>query len=134
MKNLISMTDFVISKYDRIMNTPYNDGELTSYHAREWCKYANFLKRPLELWMFIPCDLDGNVLEEPKISCGSCGKCTCSEYYQIKYQEAKERCLFEFEDSCLAKVYLDEFFNIEQLANGIRNIELTPTALKQIKL
>lgn len=25
-----------------------------------------FVKQPLELWMFIPCDEKGNVLEEPE--------------------------------------------------------------------
>lgn len=35
-------------------------------------KYAKFLKQLLQLWMFIPSDLKGNVLEEPKgIKC--CG-------------------------------------------------------------
>lgn len=28
-------------------------------------RYAKFLKQPIELWMFVPCDEDGNVLEEP---------------------------------------------------------------------
>jgi len=52
MENLISMTDFVLSK---------------KYTATGHENYANFLKQPLELWMFIPCDEDGNVLEEPDI-------------------------------------------------------------------
>ena len=28
--------------------------------------YANFLKQPLKLEMFVPCDEDGNILKEPK--------------------------------------------------------------------
>lgn len=30
-------------------------------------KYAKFLDQKLELWMFVPCDENGNVLEEPEI-------------------------------------------------------------------
>ena len=31
-------------------------------------EYAKFLRQLLELWMFVPCDKDGNVLEEPVFS------------------------------------------------------------------
>lgn len=49
-------------------------------------KYANFLKKPLELGMFVPCDEDGNVLEKP------------NEFASVgvfEYQQAKERVLFK---------------------------------------
>ena len=40
-------------------------------HDNEWMlsnvlKYASFMKQKPELWMFVPCDEDGNVLEEPE--------------------------------------------------------------------
>ena len=62
--------------------------------------YANFLKRPLELGMFIPCDKDGNVLSEPKRWADYLeypdsfdGNNEWAELYE--YQGAKERVLFE---------------------------------------
>lgn len=54
--------------------------------------YANFLKQPLELGMFISCDEDGNILELPKEHLEN-----RSLYYKEfdQYQEAKERVLFD---------------------------------------
>jgi len=84
MKNLISMTDFVLSDEWTALN------ELNFIRVIE---YANFLKQPLELWMFVPCNDNGNVLKEPD-----------ADYYMMitrneisKYQQAKERCLFDVE-------------------------------------
>lgn len=55
-------------------------------------KYAQFLKQPLTLGMFVPCDEDGSVLEEPFYD-PSNEQYWASESYQ--YQQAKERVLFE---------------------------------------
>jgi len=78
MKNLISMTDFVLEQ------------SKTSIRTFRFCnceRYANFLKQPLELCMFVPCDEDNNVLKE---------ETEYSAYADdLKYQQAKERCLFE---------------------------------------
>ena len=51
---LISMTDFVISLWDKDITT--------EDFAQTTIKYATFLKQPLKLEMFIPCDEDGNIL------------------------------------------------------------------------
>jgi penicillin V acylase-like amidase (Ntn superfamily) len=96
--------------------------------------------------MFVPCDKDGNVLEEPKnyttwlVLHESKGSTIGFKEHE-KYQQAKERCLFysqhgvdELFDTSLAKVFLDEFCSIEELSNNIRNIQLTQTAIKQIGL
>jgi len=104
MNTLIGMTDFVL---EQGYNPLQNDTEC-------WVKthnYAKFLKQPLELWMFVPCDEDGNFLEEPilnPICCrkpnddgGGCPECCGSpdpDYDTIEwslYFQAKERCLFE---------------------------------------
>ena len=131
MKNLISMTDFVLEQG--------NPSNTDSQFADKVMSYANFLLQPLELFMFVPCDEEGNVLEEPK----ECEAITPTIYESEwhKWNESKERCLFfsqhgenEMFDPCLAKVYLDEFTNIEQLSNEIRGIQLTATALKKIGL
>ena len=65
---LISMTDFVLG----IEQNSYTKTE--KYNIIEWqskcesfdkiIKYANFLKQPLKLGMFVPCDENGNVLED----------------------------------------------------------------------
>lgn len=120
--------------------------------------YDSFLKQPLQLGMFVPCDLDGNVLEEP-------------EYYEKwmsgkaiafpigandiveSYNEAKERVLFNgfviSENN--GNIILTNGRNsiLFSIRNWVKHIEsneritsiedlsklgltLTPTALKQI--
>ncbi|KPH14391.1 hypothetical protein [Chryseobacterium sp. ERMR1:04] len=56
---LIPMTTFVIEYY---LNEGYADLQTLSLMNN----YANFLKQPLTLGMFIPVDANGNVLKEPK--------------------------------------------------------------------
>lgn len=121
------MTDFVLEQTK--INQFRDDCEF-AYPVR---KYANFLKQPLELWMFVPCDDNGNVLEQ----CDDICSCECDK---IKaFRKAKERCLFlgqrgEVFDYEFARIFIDEFFNIDQLSNEIRNIQLTQTAIKQLNL
>lgn len=67
--------------------------------------YAQFLKQPLTLGMFVPCDADGNVLEKPKdfndFLFNSDTSTPTKDYYVIhgkhinEYYQAKERILFE---------------------------------------
>ena len=140
---LISMTDFVLEEG--------NPSNTDCQFADKVMSYANFLKQPLELWMFVPCDEEGNVLEEP------------NEEFEItywdystklsKYQQAKERVLFE--GFCIDESYKKEKKQLPYLTNGkasvflhsdfaIRHqivedlagseIQLTPTAIKQIGL
>lgn len=91
MKNLISMTDFIL-KQDKYKNKFY---ELKSIQ-----NYANFLKQPLELWMFVPCDDNGNFIDEPidyKIweKAFHPKPATLRLKRYMDYQQAKERCLFK---------------------------------------
>ena len=58
---LVSCSDYVISM-GKTSKCEMSDDECFN----RMFKYANFLKRPLELGMFIPCDKDGNVLEKPQ--------------------------------------------------------------------
>ncbi len=93
--------------------------------------YAHFLSQKLELWMFVPCDEDGNVIEykEPY-----------EDGTNIKYQQAKERVLFEGFEVVKYDAPLLYFSNglrasartIEDLIR--KNPTLTPTALKMIGL
>lgn len=78
---LISMTDFVLQQ----QNEAYSKDQFVERVEA----YANFLKEPLKLEMFIPCDEDGNILEKPKL---------IDERYNIKlldYEQALEKVLFK---------------------------------------
>lgn len=142
MKKLISMVDFIFLQRQR---------EDTDNIRRFWSceRYAKFLKQPLELWMFVPCDEDGSVLEE-KHDCDCAGNseyCSGCKFVDTKYQRAKERCLFA---GCIAELNRSNNYYvikhnddliwiswnkskaIESLI--IQELELTPTAQKQIGL
>jgi hypothetical protein len=135
MKNLISMTDFVLKQIKSKSN----------YKIEKIDNYANFLKQPLELWMFIPCDLIQ-------------GKIVILNEENNHYQQAKERCLFDgFEiikqnfsgkDYRLVRnkdtyvFFYDKIKNKWEQVNDYKTIEslvfynltITATALKQIGL
>jgi len=94
-------------------------------------KYANFLSQPLELWMFVPCDEEGNVLEElSKIN----GTRKVFEWNLLKeqYQAARERCLFERDKTVWRDIEYNGLKTVEQIANKRFDLNLTPTAQKQI--
>ena len=80
---LKSMTDFVLEQ----MKEFKKDGATQRLYIIE--KYANFLKQPLTLSMFVPCGDDGEVLEDP-----NAGMYGYDHVYE-RYSKAKERCLFE---------------------------------------
>ena len=143
---LQSMTDFVL-KIDGIVKQPEDqdtdDWSLSCFSVIE--NYANFLKQPLKLGFFVPCDENGNVLD-PSDVFKSCEK-------GFLYGKAKEKVLFEgFEyvkfinDGELSPYHRlvknDEYFNVRFLDRNIEDlltefeygIELTPTAIKQIGL
>jgi len=140
MKKLISMTDFVLEQ----------DVEFkpTRTYKELVINYAKFLKQPLELWMFVPCGEDGNVLTKSTMSENTCEddcnhkNCVLEMNECIKYQQAKERCLFEgcniFDGWCLqfadATLFEDikklKHFTIEDLIPY--GLILTKTAQKQI--
>lgn len=68
MKNLISMTDFVLEQ----SNNQNLYRALTDTNGKDfmnvWGKifsYAQFLKQPLQMRFFVPCDDDGKVLQQP---------------------------------------------------------------------
>ena len=98
---LISCTDYVVYQREKGIND-----NTRRFLACE--KYVKFLKRPLELGMFIPTDKEGNVLEDVKLPLMAYEEISISirnKYEQ--YQEAKQRVLFE----------------------GITSVELTPNSL-----
>lgn len=88
MKTLISMVDFILENAKQ----PYVEG--TKY--KDLVNYANFLKQPLNLGMFFPCDEDGDVLEKPEDYEKRLPN-MMTEYNDevYRYQQAKEKVLFE---------------------------------------
>jgi hypothetical protein len=96
-------------------------------------KYSKFIKLPLEISMFVPCDSDGNILQPPteyqrylnmmgnpemrnyglteeELNAGIGMKC-------LEYQKAKENCLFEGIELNQATSYLKGNNTIEGLTN-----------------
>lgn len=147
MKNLISNTAF--GKHLDTLEL-----SLSAYkQVRQ--QFDSFLLRSLEIWMFIPCDENGVIFEEPE-------RIHFSTEFDYKaelsvYQEAKGRVLFEgFEiikpsDKCFILICSNKiqcqfllntnysFCNIplkdETIEDLVKyNLELTPTAQKQIGL
>ena len=125
---LISMVDYVL---EQDLETP--KGRKIS----EIVKYGLFLKQPLELWMFVPCDKEGNVLEAVPYYTDGIEKVN-------EYKKAKERCLFEgfksvpFSNSVRKGNYIIDFnytenINIESLLHHDIVFELTRAAFKKLE-
>lgn len=117
--------------------------------------YAKFLSQKLELWMFVPCKLMNGVwgvFEEPRIHFSYMPDPEHEKRVK-KYQEAKDRVLFKGFESCVEKdkaitnykgeiillhnnncfsLHGKQITAIEDLVKY--NLELTPTAQKQIGL
>lgn len=99
---LIPMTDFVF----QLGKTSTFDTDQIDWYNKELDKldqirgYANFLKQPLKLEMFVPCDDDGIVLEVPENYHFYEKRLDPNEFRFnvidcIEYKEAKEKVLFE---------------------------------------
>jgi len=89
---LISMTDFVIEQ-NKIKQS-------TSEFKESIINYYKFLKKPITLGMFVPCDLEGNVLRKPTKPEHPYNDKECDIYaqyqmYLYRYKKAKERVLFK---------------------------------------
>lgn len=117
------MTDFVLQVVNA--DRPCDRGKMLD----EIANYAKFLKRPLTIEMFAPCDEDGNVLEEP------CSIGVGNDFYYERaldqYEQAKERVLFVFDFNNPQHLMESRHSTIEDLANFYSPI-LTKSAIKQI--
>ena len=136
---LKKMTDFVLEQA-KLYGIDSNELALNSYN------YANFLKQPLKLEMFVPCDEDGNVLEEPskKIYLASISYAQLINSDLVQYQQAKEKVLFEgFENYFFELKEHDVFvlnekiFSTKDLVENlleykVLEFNLTPNAIKRI--
>ena len=115
------------------MNQKY---ELHPHHYPEmdiiW-NYAKLMQRPLELWMVVPCDEEGNVLEEPE---------NWDNYLEfsgpevkglkkeiVEYQQAKERCWFEGDLAVklIAVLSVSDVLKVEDWIVPFEEMDVTPT-------
>lgn len=144
---LISMVEFVREQGNLRYEGPDQEREdLGLYkYVNRTNNYANFLSQLLELWMFVPCDSEGNVLEEPKkysLFLKGITNGETEEHLRAceQYQAAKDRVLFKgFEYLCEmtfrykgSVIIINGLNTIESLYN--LDITLTQTALNQIGL
>ena len=96
MQKLISTTDFVLEQKTKFDNWDKSFDATKSF----WLlvDYAKFLKQPLKLGMFVPCDEKGNVLAEvycpQNCYCGEEQTKDCKEW-KYEYNRADERVLFK---------------------------------------
>ena len=156
---LINMTDFVLNQKQSVSfneKTFINESLISLEKIRN---YANFLKQPLKLEMFVPFDDEGIVLEEPKKTNYQVDvntKCSGWKYLYDsndkligyyddrkwkedfeKHKQAKEKVLFENIPISQAKWLVNSFSTIESLSdvsNTITPIYLNNNAIKQIGL
>lgn len=87
--------------------------------------YCTFLEQPLKLEMFVPCDENGNVLEQCKEICS----CECDKTKD--FRNAKDRVLFEGIDLDTAKYHCERNVRTIEYFTSF-NVELTPNAIKRI--
>lgn len=94
MKNLISTTDFNIKQFDLL----FTDQITESLYIDRVVKYAKILKRPIKKNMFVPCGLNGDIINEPLQE--DYTDCTDEQnakdwlYNLDKYNELKQSVLF----------------------------------------
>ncbi len=127
---LLSMTDFVL----RETNSPTTLAE----SFQRCVTYANFLKQPLKIEMFVPVDEYGNILQEPEefkewIKSDHYFNASESVTHQCRmYKKALEKVLFEIEYKYSAELIVELNTDIESIKN--LDIELTPNTIKQLGL
>ena len=134
---LISMVNFVLQQ------------DITDIKQRDSIvKYANFLKQPLNLGMFVPCDDEGNFFEEPTDYEQRLPNMMTEYNDEIyRYKQAKEKVLFEgfhiegnklcYSDFYFGTIYDISNLKVENLLSELPENEmpkLTLSAIKQIGL
>ena len=90
-----TMLEYVLSQCDigmEIQSLQHQIRDRASrFHKIE--NYAKFLSQKPEKWMFVPCDENGNVLEEP-VYTSEKNKFYNKAYFE-KYKQALDRVIFE---------------------------------------
>ena len=100
--------------------------------------YDDFLEQPLKLEMFVPCDEEGDILEEPtNYEKRLLNMMTEYNDEVYTYYQAETKVLFENIPISQAKWLVNSFSTIESLSdisNTITPIYLNNNAIKQIGL
>lgn len=130
---LQSASNFVLQQFDLLYSAKITQDE----YVTRTKKYMDFLSKPLLIEMFVPCDEDGNVLDAEPCSLGMFAK--GNPFFDVylesknKWDEAKERCLFEFNSEFLSFDNYDiDRRNVEDLLLDDLEYILTQNAIKQI--
>ena len=93
------MTDFVLEQTKSFEATSKLDYLETKYNELFRIEeYARLLKTPLNLGMFVPCDQEGNIINErpePKILAKGVFNYTAQNIWDEKYNKAKDIVLFK---------------------------------------
>ncbi len=118
-----TMTEFVLDQEKRFEAN--KEGWAVDYIDSIF-RYASFIKQPLKNEMFVPCDKEGNVLEEPKCEIFDKNiECNCNEEQghkchltNHKYKKAKEKVLFEGFSFQMNGFYCSEEEVIQQVREG----------------
>ena len=131
---LISMTDFVLEQNDYL-----TCDEASPNFVKKVVNYACFLKQPLKLEMFVPCDDNGNVLED------IIGHGMIHNYSEKvkQYEQAKDKVLFDgfdiYSNGDLHNAFVTfessrlEIMNVENLITDFQySFYLTSNAIERI--
>jgi hypothetical protein len=121
---LISMVDFVLEQSK--IHICGKNGRIN--FSNKVIKYATFLKQPLKLGMFVPCDEIDESLNYGEIKQSVIEG---TETWDI-WENAKDRVLFDGFDEHQAKLTCELYYTIEDLINF--NLTLTASAIKQFEL
>ena len=136
---LISMTDFVLEQNEKINENFKKNILMTQGETLDELNnfidiitnYANFLKKPLKLGYFIPCDKNDVPLKEAKEL--NFKNDDDLEDYCFKYSISKQRVLFEYQWEFQSWDSSDmENSRIEDLLSDELTYILTETAIKEI--
>lgn len=153
-RKIISMTAYVLltlndMKWDEVEDTKH----VQSYLYLKGIRYANFLTLQLALGQFVPCDLEGNPMDEPRedIDTSRFAKSLVNgfEEYKKQFQQAKSRVVFEgvreaiqFPDGRIAikisrkGTYIELSFDKDSIIEDSikHNMNLTPQAVETYKI
>ena len=145
--HLISTTEFV-----RILQQSQLWGNCYDVVCNILEKYVNFISQKPTLDMFVPCDEEGNVLEEPKGFMNYVDYTYLDKSIELQYQQAQSKVLFKgwelstsshnkLENSLFYKswefsINFSDFKSLEEIVFWIREdkMKLAETALKEIGL
>lgn len=122
---LISMTEFVLMQNGRFANGEIDVKQLALLNLN----YANFLKQLLELWMFVPCRL----VDGAWVPYKGTDPISNTDLF-MEFDKAKERVLFENGTEVAFNNFKYTGCETVEDTIDVYELELTPTAIKQIGL